>query len=185
MAHYNSVSRVFEDAIKNSSSPKDYIDNRKEMADFICAQIQHYDQVVDKYEKSRSVAAAYKRRACGGYVGVREGTSRITQKEQYALPRIVAWCSDFEGDLSDSEIMHNMHIKSDTYKKYKGEILELKQNHKGKYQELCDTGAIIKRNEHKFEQFDSKVDYRMQNREIGLNLMTRLLRANDSKGEQG
>ena len=185
LSYFNSAAEIFEDSVKSSTSPQDYVDDCNEMAAFIFEHLRHYDQVVDQYEKSKSVAATFKRKARGGYVGVKKGDTRITQKEEYALPRIVAWSATFKGDLSDSVIMDNMHIKADTFKKYKAEILELQQNHKWKYQVLCDTGATIKRKEHKIKQFDSNFDYRKQNREIGLKLTTRLLRANDSKGEQG
>lgn len=185
LAHLNSASKIFEDSVKNSASPNDYVDDCNEMAAFIFEQIRHYDQVVDQYEKNRSVAATFKRKARGGYVGVKKGDSRITQKEEYALPRIVAWSASFEGDWSDSEIIHRMHIKSDTFKKYKAEILELQQNHRGKYLELCDAGKIIKQREGVIKKFDREVDYRKKNKELGLTLTTRLLRtSNSNRGQE-
>lgn len=182
--HLHSASEIFEDSVKRSTSPNDYSEDFKEMASYILEHLQHFDGVVDKYEKSRSVAATYKRKARGGYVGVKKGASRITQKEEYALPRIVAWSASFNGSWNDYIMIKSMRIKSDTYKKYKAEILELKQSHRGTYQQLCEVGAIIKSKEHVIKEFDRNVDYRKQNRKIGLSLTTRQLRSDNGKGEK-
>ena len=182
--HLHSASEIFEDSVKRSASPNDYSEDFKEMASYILEHLQHFDGVVDKYEKSRSVAATYKRKARGGYVGVKKGASRITQKEEYALPRIVAWSVSFDGTLSDSEIIQSMHIKSDTYNKYKTEILELKQNHRGTYQQLRDAGTVIKNQERIIRKFDRNIDYRKQNTEIGIKLTARILRPYNGNQEK-
>ena len=87
-----------------------------------------YQQLISAYESveklSRLHSSSVKKgvsnaRQKGKQIGRRAGSHSVTQKEIKAREQIIALSRDFEGTLSDGEVISRLGINRNTYYKYK------------------------------------------------------------------